>query len=50
MDSVIRCIFFIDPEKLDMDEYAKLYGEAKYIMDYTENLKAVTTAKLLGHG
>ena len=41
MDAVIRfCFTSIDPEKITCaDEYAKIYGQAKYIFDYQSLLK-----------
>lgn len=46
MDAVIRFCFSVDPEEIeDENKYAKLYGQAKWILDY-QNLmitaKAVT--------
>lgn len=41
MDSLIRFCFLIDPEKIeDPDEYAKLYAQAKWVIDYTGLLEA----------
>ena len=34
MDAIIRFCFLIEPEILDDDEYAKIYGQAKYIWDF----------------
>lgn len=31
MDAVIRFCFAINPEDLDLDEYAKIYGQAKWV-------------------
>lgn len=36
MDSLIRFCFLIDPDKIEsMDEYAKLFNQAKWVSDYT---------------
>jgi len=47
MDGVIGFCFRIEPEELSIDEYSKIYGQAKYILDY-QNLmitqKAVNSA------
>ena len=40
MDAVIRFCFLVDPESLDLDEYAKLYGQGKFMIDYTTLLQA----------
>jgi len=40
MDAVIRFCFKVDPESLEVDEYAKLYGQGKWILEYQNFLVA----------
>jgi hypothetical protein len=46
MDAIIRfCFSGVDPEKIeDTDEYAKLFGQAKFIWD---NITVTPAAKAL---
>ena len=48
MDAVIRYCFKIDPEKIeDMDKYAKLYNEGKFILDYVNNSVALKQVQMV---
>ena len=41
MDALIRFCFLINPEDIDCpDKYAKLYGQAKWVIDYTGLMEA----------
>jgi hypothetical protein len=40
MDAMIRFCFLVEPEDLDMDRYAKLYGQAQFMIDYTNLIAA----------
>lgn len=46
MDAVIRFCFLVDASKIeDLDEYAKLFGQAKYILDYNSIMQAKNAMK-----
>lgn len=48
MDALIRFCFKVEPESLEMDEYAKLYGQAKYAIDYANILQTKKVMNAIG--
>jgi|GEM_PF-5368797 len=45
MDAVIRYCFKIEPEMIeDFEQYAKLYSQGKFILDYTNILQTKRAA------
>ena len=51
MDAMIRFCFLVDPENIETEEeYAKLYCQAKWIIDYTSLLEAKKQAQLHANG